>query len=342
MQVIPEKENVTESGRSMVEMLGVLAVIGLLSVMGIAGFKSAMNKNKANALLNEAQKRAVVVAGQIGFNMGSPSILEFNNASADYGQFESTIYGTKGTSQWKNTGANPDQRFTLSVIGVEKSICELVKTMTETNGVVKNFKPETCIDGNNNIKLTYNNDLSAGDGIILEEYIDSSCRNVICSEGEECVGGICIAVEPNVSDGCVKNSDCKEWCKNQENAVACYCNISAHTTWNTNNCYDNFIGTCATINETEENQGYSFRGPFTWWGSANFCKALRKDLPTKGTACNQENSGCYRISGQLELYWLRECFGEGCSDNSCKALYGNYGSVNSRHRYSGLASVWCR
>ena len=37
-----------ENGRSMVEMLGVLAIIGVLSVGGIAGYSKAMNKFKIN------------------------------------------------------------------------------------------------------------------------------------------------------------------------------------------------------------------------------------------------------------------------------------------------------
>ena len=39
---------VNENGRSMVEMLGVLAIIGVLSVGGIAGYSKAMNKFKIN------------------------------------------------------------------------------------------------------------------------------------------------------------------------------------------------------------------------------------------------------------------------------------------------------
>ena len=39
---------VNENGRSMVEMLGVLAIIGVLSVGGIAGYSKAMNKYKIN------------------------------------------------------------------------------------------------------------------------------------------------------------------------------------------------------------------------------------------------------------------------------------------------------
>ena len=41
-----------EMGRSMVEMLGVLAIIGVLSIVGIQGYKKAMLKHKANELMN--------------------------------------------------------------------------------------------------------------------------------------------------------------------------------------------------------------------------------------------------------------------------------------------------
>lgn len=39
---------INQTGRSMVEMLGVLAIIGVLSVGGIAGYSKAMNKYKMN------------------------------------------------------------------------------------------------------------------------------------------------------------------------------------------------------------------------------------------------------------------------------------------------------
>ncbi|MBR3501778.1 MAG: prepilin-type N-terminal cleavage/methylation domain-containing protein, partial [Alphaproteobacteria bacterium] len=38
----------TQSGRSMIEMLGVLAIIGVLSVGGIAGYSKAMQKYRIN------------------------------------------------------------------------------------------------------------------------------------------------------------------------------------------------------------------------------------------------------------------------------------------------------
>ncbi len=44
-----------QSGRSMVEMLGVLAIIGVLSVGGISGYRTAMSKNQANRFINQLQ-----------------------------------------------------------------------------------------------------------------------------------------------------------------------------------------------------------------------------------------------------------------------------------------------
>ena len=44
-----------ESGRSMVEMLGVLAIIGVLSVGGIAGYSQAMAKFKITKTIDQVQ-----------------------------------------------------------------------------------------------------------------------------------------------------------------------------------------------------------------------------------------------------------------------------------------------
>lgn len=44
-----------ESGRSMVEMLGVLAIVGVLSVGGIAGYSQAMSKFKITKAMDQVQ-----------------------------------------------------------------------------------------------------------------------------------------------------------------------------------------------------------------------------------------------------------------------------------------------
>lgn len=47
-----KKQKLNEFGRSMVEMLGVLAVIGVLSMTGISGYKMTIGKHKANQFLS--------------------------------------------------------------------------------------------------------------------------------------------------------------------------------------------------------------------------------------------------------------------------------------------------
>ena len=44
-----------ESGRSMIEMLGVLAIVGVLSVGGIAGYSQAMSKFKVTKAMDQVQ-----------------------------------------------------------------------------------------------------------------------------------------------------------------------------------------------------------------------------------------------------------------------------------------------
>ena len=57
-QVQDDRNN--ESGRSMVEMLGVLAIIGVLSVGGIAGYTTAMRSHRANEIVNACSLLYVV------------------------------------------------------------------------------------------------------------------------------------------------------------------------------------------------------------------------------------------------------------------------------------------
>ena len=69
-----------ESGRSMVEMLGVLAIIGVLSIGGIAGYSMAMNRYRANEALDMANKFAVIVfsgyhtASAMGNSWSAPTL----------------------------------------------------------------------------------------------------------------------------------------------------------------------------------------------------------------------------------------------------------------------------
>ncbi len=56
---------INQMGRSMVEMLGVLAVIGVLSVGAVTGYRNALDKYKANETINELVERAILLGQQV-------------------------------------------------------------------------------------------------------------------------------------------------------------------------------------------------------------------------------------------------------------------------------------
>ena len=65
-----------QSGRSMVEMLGVLAIIGVLSVGGIAGYSKAMAKFKTSKALDQV---STTVANVRTLYSGQPNYSGLNN-----------------------------------------------------------------------------------------------------------------------------------------------------------------------------------------------------------------------------------------------------------------------
>ena len=69
----------SESGRSMVEMLGVLAIIGVLSVGGIAGYKLAIEKYAGTHVATLVSRLLVALKSE-SFNPDTPFKLSGNGA----------------------------------------------------------------------------------------------------------------------------------------------------------------------------------------------------------------------------------------------------------------------
>ncbi|MBR6411669.1 MAG: hypothetical protein IKS41_00720 [Alphaproteobacteria bacterium] len=113
-----------ETGRTIVEMLGVLAIIGVLTIGGISGIRYAIDSNHANTIVAELHKRMVA--------------LSFAGASTD----EATSRKT-----WKGFWKTPEGDFimdryqvtlsqpvgegpTLSVLDISPGVCNRLKAMT--------------------------------------------------------------------------------------------------------------------------------------------------------------------------------------------------------------------
>ena len=91
-----------QSGRSMVEMLGVLAIIGVLSVGGIAGYSKAMNKYKINKTTDQI---SMLVANIRTMFATQGDYKELDNGKAkNYGIVPNDMY-TSTDSSGKITNA---------------------------------------------------------------------------------------------------------------------------------------------------------------------------------------------------------------------------------------------
>ena len=109
------QNNRLESGRSMVEILGTLAIIGVLSIAGIAGYKYGMDKYRANQTINDVMLMGVDMITQLSQNRGTPTL--------------SSDWGTKTTAGYDFTVVqNPEDKtqYGIQITGVPSSICKMV------------------------------------------------------------------------------------------------------------------------------------------------------------------------------------------------------------------------
>ena len=148
-----------ESGRSMIEMLGVLAIMGLITVGAIGMISTAMRTQKRNVVNDEVIEMVTGVRQLLG------EYDDFSNID------NSTIFGAIAVSNKNPYGgtyelavdASNARRFIVSINGLSKSDCESLKIKAWTDSIgyeESNHKESgakaTCVDSNNNVvSITY-------------------------------------------------------------------------------------------------------------------------------------------------------------------------------------------
>ena len=211
-----------ETGRSMVEMLGVLAVMGVLSVVGVAGFKTAINKHRASELLSGASQRLVVALGQLIGNQ-NVSLAEFDKDNVrSGGVFMSDV----------NTNYNGE--IGIKINNVNKRVCqEIVNSVsTETflrgvsfTGKYANISATDCQEINN-LTLFYNKDTST------KNY------NTACQSNSDCYqGGLSSGYKCNTTLGI-----CEITCGNNQTYVDGFGCCPNNALWNGGCCYNPISG----------------------------------------------------------------------------------------------------
>ncbi len=149
-----------ESGRSMVEMMGVLAIMGVITVAAIAAISSAMNMQKHNEVNDEVLQMVTQVR---------QTFTEYD----DYSNINNaTIFGAIGMSNKNPYGGtyeisvNPSntRQFIISITGLSKSDCEYFITKGwdgsvgyEMSGRTESGATGNCnnANGENVVSITY-------------------------------------------------------------------------------------------------------------------------------------------------------------------------------------------
>lgn len=90
-----------QSGRSMVEMLGVLAIIGVLSVGGIAGYSKAMNKYKINKTTDQISMLVANIRTMFA-TQGNYNGLT-NGSAIKYGLVPNEMYETSDNGSYSGS-----------------------------------------------------------------------------------------------------------------------------------------------------------------------------------------------------------------------------------------------
>jgi type II secretory pathway pseudopilin PulG len=149
-----------ESGRSMIEMLGVLAIMGIITVGAITMISAAMRSQKRNTVNDEVTQIVTGVRQLLG------EYDDFSNING------ATIFGAIGMTDKNPYGgkyelavnpSNPGQ-FVLSIGGLSKSDCEYFLTKAWSDSVGYQLSDGkrggavgTCADenGKNLVRVTY-------------------------------------------------------------------------------------------------------------------------------------------------------------------------------------------
>lgn len=126
-----------DSGRSIVEMLGVLAIMGVITVMGISGYSQAISKINRNNVVEQvtklAQETRGVFAGRTSYNKSDADTNGGYNIGGEIlkkmGLKLETPYGGVYTvTSVNSTGLNPG--FKIDIPNVSTQDCLYFTTMS--------------------------------------------------------------------------------------------------------------------------------------------------------------------------------------------------------------------
>ena len=286
-------ENQAQQGRSMVEMLGVLAIIGVLSIGGIAGYRMAMNRHQANQIANEinlmrTDAKVKVAQGAEKLMLGEPYDSGHLNFGTNY-EVDFDFIDIKSEDEGVTEAG-----YYIKISGVSAGVCKPLVTLL--NGM------------NETVALKVNDGEYSADSSVdfcTEESnnaleVDFSTEKIISNSGEEPEPPEEQGDEPQ--DPECNEDTCPEGTCNDEGVCEC---SGENENWTGTDCITCPTGT--TWSETERDCVCSDENKY-WTGY----QCVTCDASTGGT-WDEENKECK--CNDENKYWSDSA--GACIENPC-------------------------
>ena len=202
------RNDVCSAGRSMIEMLGVLAIIAVLSVGGIAGYSKAMEKFKVNKLIAEYGE---ILQGLVEYKehfmrvnpdkqTGLAEVLQAANIVPENWQKRNDI--------WFSDSQGHDVAFYSMKFDYGKGVAMDIYLGGRVTG--DDFSEKLCLDLFNNVvyplhSALYKANVSYSDGgfKFTNFWGDGYCR-----DGEKCLASSTLADFHKACQICTKDREC--------------------------------------------------------------------------------------------------------------------------------------
>ena len=148
-----------ESGRSMIEMVGVLAIMGMLTATAFALISLGINRQKQARVMDDVVTMVSGVRGLLG-DYDDFSNIDNSTIFAAISVSNKNPYG--GTYELSVDPTN-NRQFIVRINGLNKSDCEalVMKAWTDSVGYISSGHKDsgasgTCAEGGNNVvSITY-------------------------------------------------------------------------------------------------------------------------------------------------------------------------------------------
>jgi len=316
----------SESGRSLVEMLGTLAVMGVLTIGGIAGFNYAMNKQRANATVGYVNQLAVLGTGQM-LAGGTPKLLDYPD------------HTPSGYPVAIKSNANKTNTFDVEIDNVPTAVCNDMMDRLDSWKMVNDmgtYAPENqplCGDGT--VKMWFEITATADKGE-SDYHCDTSndCKNrfgnnFICNSKRTCELS-CPSGQVKTPVGCcaadkVFNGGCCKGTVMEEDGVKKCCPQTSD--------FLNHPQCCpAGTFPYKDNQCISCDDPqsYYYWSHWDFCTVCANRVIEGTGGCSAEcHDGAVRLNGRCHCPEDRPLIGIGWYNSDggkcfpCDSIVGN-------------------